>query len=181
MKIEVKERGSRAFYDEFLYVASNYKKIKKNPEKRVYRLTYSLISYEFILLLCIGLITSFYLKENDILFMFLIGMLSLLFVFVLMYAIMINKRIKAFMNDKGNKIVDINETGVEFLDDEKNIKIMWDNIDCIVVNKYSICFLPKDATNILISVNTDYKDDVEQGIDECGYSSFVVDNSDKYR
>lgn len=31
MIIEIKERGKDSFYDEFLYVLNNYKKILKNP------------------------------------------------------------------------------------------------------------------------------------------------------
>ena len=35
MRITVNETGRREYYDEVLYVASNYKRFQKNPDKKV--------------------------------------------------------------------------------------------------------------------------------------------------
>ena len=48
MKIEVNTRGSREYYDEFLYIVPRYKKYQKNLKKKTYRLTYYLTVYEVL-------------------------------------------------------------------------------------------------------------------------------------
>lgn len=45
MKLEIKEKGSKNYYDEFLYLVFNYKKIRNNPYKKIKRLTILGYSY----------------------------------------------------------------------------------------------------------------------------------------
>ena len=177
MKIEVKERGSKNYYDEFLYIISNYRKFRKNPNKKVHRLTINLLVYDILLLFSIIILLLFYVVDKDHLFIFLIGMLSLLFIFMLLYLIMINIRIKQFMSSTETKIININNVGVEYADNEKNIRIKWEEVAFIIINKHTICFLPKARTNILISLTTKYRKEVIKGLDKYNKTSLLIDNN----
>ena len=68
MKIEVKTRGVKEYYDEFLYMAYKYKSIKKNPKMKAHKLTSYLIFYLSVVLLGIILFIMFYFKYNDLFF-----------------------------------------------------------------------------------------------------------------
>lgn len=35
MKIEIKEKGTNNYYDEYLFFANNYKKIQDNPNTKI--------------------------------------------------------------------------------------------------------------------------------------------------
>ncbi|MCM1052789.1 MAG: hypothetical protein NC483_02260 [Ruminococcus sp.] len=181
MKIEVERRGTKNYYDEFLYVVSHTKKLKINPHKKVRKLTTSLKYYGLFVLLCIILFIIFYLYSYDVIFIFLSGMLSLLLIYTIFYFSFVTKRIKLFQKQNDKKIISINEYGIEYIDDSKNIRINWEEIAIIIINKYSICFLPKDTANAFISISVDYKDLVIKGINKYKRESLITDNGNLYR
>ena len=179
MKIEVNERGSKNYYDEFFFIASYYRKFKKNPHKKAFKMTTFLIMYEIFIILFIAGTIGIYIMEPDAFHMCMVFTFVLCFIFCGAYLFLSNKRINEFMNSTGKKIVEINEDGIEYSDDEKNLKLKWDKIEYILVNKYSICFIPNSTTNILISLSTDYKEQAIKGIEDAGKTGLIIDNTKK--
>ena len=176
MKIVIQERGSKFYYDEFLYIASYYKKIRKHPNKRVYPLTKYLIVYEIILILSMSLMGFFYWKIPNLFYIFLLGILFFLFLFVLFYFVLIKRKIQMFMNVTGDKIIEIDEEGIKYSDFEKVYRMKWEDVSSIIFNRYSICFLPNENSRVLISVFIDYEDKVLKGIKKYQKESLIVYN-----
>ncbi len=181
MKIEVNKRGTKEYYDEFLYILSNIRKIKKRPQKKVHNLTIVLKAYGIFLLVSIILLIILYYKSFDIIFIFSSGMLTLLLIYTIFYLCFVTKRINHFQERKTKIVINLTKEGITFIDDTKNIKIKWSEIDIILVNKYSISFIPKDISNIFISISTEYKDLVLKGTNKYNYNSLIIDNSNLYK
>lgn len=181
MKIEVKERGSKECYDEFLYIGSKYKTIRKDPQMKTHKLTSFLIGYVCFIVFCIVLVTVFYLQYNELIFIFFSGMLTVLLIYVLFYLRSVNKQIQTFMQATDDKTIDINEKCVEFTDAEKSVRMKWEDIYKIIINQYTICFFPQQPTQKFIAIHAKYKSDLIQCLQELDKSQFVVDNSDLYK
>lgn len=77
--------------------------------------------------------------------------------------------------------MDINEKYIELISNEKNIKVNFDEIERIVINRYSICFLPKQITSPMVSISTDYKNEVINELEKINHKSLVTDNSELYK
>ena len=177
MKIEVNKRGSKEYYDEFLYIATNYRKFQKDPKRKTHGLTKYLLGYECFILLAIVLEFLCYRFFDDVIFVVLVGMLLLLLLLSLYYHFTAVKRIRAFLNDEGNKSVEIDSEAVTYTDDSKSVRILFDELNCVRIADYGICFLPKNQTDILISINREYEDEVLQALKEAGRDDLIVNNS----
>lgn len=181
MKIKVKEHGSKEFYDEFLYITFKYRKIEKNPKKKVHKLTshfYLLICYSLFLL---ALSLYFYFKYNDnfyIGFEFAIGCLLL---FNFSYLIFVKKQINVFMSASTMPTIDINDVAIEYIDDDRRMSLRWENVSSAIINKYSISFIPKPVSKIIISLSLDYKNDVIKCLEKYDKLNLLVDNSHLYK
>lgn len=181
MKIEIKKRGDKSYYNELLYVCFKLDNIRKNPNQKVHQLTNYLLLCSLGILLGIIMFILFYLDDKKIVYIFLTGMLAVILLMVIIYFILVNKRIKTFISDVTEKTFSIDEMGITLSDEEKNIIIKWDNLEKIIINKYSIVFLPKENNKVLISTSTIYKDEIIKSLDKYQKTSSIVDNSEKYR
>lgn len=180
MRLEVKERGSKEYYDEFLYVVSKYKKFKKNPRRKAYQFTKYLIVYNIFVLFVLLLNFYFYLDTEKTIFMFMTGALTVSLMIQITYLVMCKKRIKSLLNPKGVRIIEFNEEGIEYIDDDKNIRVKWDDLKYVIINKYSICMLPKAILQGFTSVSIKYKEDVIKGLKKYNKEDTLIDNSHFY-
>lgn len=176
MKIEVTERGSKDYYDEFLYVASKYSDFIKNPNRRVYRLTKYLYVLEALIVLFLILLMIFYHNFRDTIYLFLMGSIAFLSLFVALYILLVHKRIKTYMNASGKRIINMTKTGISYKDDNKTLTINWQDIERVLINKYSICFLPTDKNDIFITVSTDYQKWVLKGLKKFDKMHLIIEN-----
>ena len=71
MRLEVKERGSKEYYNEFLYVVSRHKKFKKNPRRKSYQFTKYLVFYNIFTFFVLLLNFYFYLDTKKTIFIFI--------------------------------------------------------------------------------------------------------------
>ena len=180
MKIEIDSKPNKNYYDEHLYVVNYYKSIKKKPQKKVHRMTRLLLGYEVFALLYIALL-CFACKGNFSTFTYvaLTGLVIVALTVILLLGRVV-KGLNDLMKENLQKTIEITKDEVSYLDENKKVSIKWDNVEFVVINKYSTAFFSKDATNLIISVSMDYKTQVLQGIEEAGRMDLVVDNSGKY-
>lgn len=179
MKIEINEKPDRKFYDELLYVTSYYKKIKKKPNKKITTITKELMKDIGIILLLLLIELFFYFEYQDNIFLFMIGFIGLILIFFILYLIAVQKRIKDFLKDNTKTIISINESGVELVKENiQHIQVDWNSIDFILINKYSICLLPKNITNIIIALDTKNKKEFLEGIKKYDKDDLIVDNTE---
>ena len=177
MKLVIKERGSKDYYNEFLYVAFNYKKILNNPNKKAKKITNSLLLYGLFIILSILLFIYFYKTDNSKLYLVFIGM----FIFILLADIFMLffscNRIKEYMNEKGSKTINIEKDFISYKDNNKSFRVDFDDLKYVVINKYSICFIPKNKLSALISVNIEHKKDVIDAFLKYKKDYLIVDNN----
>ena len=176
-RLEISERGSREFYDEMYNVASNYNKFIKKPTKKPRGQSKVYFGYCVWSAIVIALFMYVYSQEHAGLFLLLAGMMLVCGILFAVMGVAVNKRIKLLMSETGTKVFEIDENGVRLKDDSQDIKLSWDNIANVLVNRNSIVFLPANDRTFLISVYSEYKDEVLKGIEGTGHMDLVVENA----
>ncbi len=176
MKIEVKTRGSKEFYDEMLYVITYWKKFVKNPKKKAWQYSKYLCLFMVVSALMCGAFVALYLTDGDWYSLVMIGAFVILFLFTLSLFIAVKKRIKIYLDDKSDKTIDINENCISYSSDTMNLKMNKEDISVIIINNNSICILPKQLDKFAISISMDYLDEFLKGTSENEYDSIIVNN-----
>lgn len=177
MEIKVDKRGPKEYYEEYYFVLSRYKQLIKKPNSKAYQFTKYLISYFVFGVFGLLLDVFFYLTFKNNLFIFCGGMFALILVYDLYVYYNGKKVINTLMNDNKTKYIDINNDYVSYKDDLNEYKVEWKDIKYIIVNKYSIVFLPVDISKLVISISSEYLDQVKQGISEANQLAKLVDNT----
>lgn len=179
MKIEVNTRGSKEFYDEMLFVVTYCKKILENPHKKAWRYTNYLLMYMSICVIMCGAFVALQFMDNEWYYLVMIGAFVLLFFFIVVLFANVKKRIKMYMDDKSDKVIEVTEDCISYSSDTMNLKMNKEDIGVIVINKYSICVLPKEMNKYAISICNDYLVEFLKATSENGYDKLVVDNRKK--
>jgi Ca2+/Na+ antiporter len=179
MKIEVKERGSKEFYDEMLYVITYCKKFIKNPKQKAWKYT----SYLYLMIaVSIAMLCAFvamFLFDKEWYSLVMIGAFVLMLIFLLFLFVTVKKRIKIFMEDKSEKTIEITKESIDFISETMNLKMKKEEISVITINKYSTCIWPKELNKYTISISNDYISQFLEGAKAEGYESIIVDNRQK--
>ena len=176
MKFEVKERGPKEFYDEMLYVVTYYKKFVKNPKTKAWQYTKFLYLFMGVSLAMCGAFIVLHVLDKEWYSSAMIGAFLLMFFLFLFLFVRVKKTIKIYMDDKSVKTIEINEEAISYASDTMNLKMNKEDIGTIVINKYSICILPKEMNKYVISIYKDYLDDFLKGANENGYEKMIVNN-----
>lgn len=183
MKIVTKkEENDKEFYNELLYVTTKYSRILVNPHLKMRKVTSSFLFTMLLCILSIVLLLMVYLKHNKVLILVLIILCILLLLMTLMYFIRAKMFIKEQINDSDTSTIDINKSGVRITRGKKlDYKIDWDNIKYVLINKYSISFVPLKRSYLMIGANISHKKDIIKAIKEVKKEELVIDNSDLYK
>ena len=81
------------------------------------------------------------------------------------------------MNEKGSKTINIEKDYISYKDNNKSFRVEFDDLKYVVINKYSICFIPKNKLSALISINVEYKKDVIDALSKYKKDYLIVDNN----
>ncbi len=178
MKIDIKEKENISFYDELLYVTSYYKKIKINHKRKITKLSSEFTKYLILILVFMISTIALYIVFKDEFYIAPIIMYILLLIVDIYYIYSTKKRIKDFMNSKDDKVtININENYVQYSSVKSVYKINWEDIECILVNKYSICFIPKNGSSNIIGVSIKYRHKIVETIKKYNKSKLLVINN----
>ena len=93
MRLEVKERENKNFYDEFLYMAFHYRSIKKCPRQKVSSISLEAIMYCVISLLLLGFFGYLYLEEKSTFHLAGLGFCVVVFLVSIFYLFLVHKNI----------------------------------------------------------------------------------------
>ena len=181
MRLEIKENAKKEYYDEFLYIVFRHRKIRRCPRKKACQLSKYLMCYNIICIISIILFVLFYIDTKRPIFLFLDGMLTIIFMFLVVYYMIVKKRLEMYLQNKGVKTIEFNEVGIEYIDDDKNIRIKWEDIKHIIINKYTITIIPKTILNGFTSIDVKYKDEVINTLKKYDKEKLLVDNTSFYR
>lgn len=159
MKIEIRERGSEAFFKEAISVANQYRRIIRKPEGKLrdlfsyYRVIVILGIVFLALCIALGLKWGF-----DGLGIAAIVLWCVTILLGAVYTVSLNKQLKSLMEAPAGSCLTMDEAGIEL---EKasgtDVRLSWSNILFVRAFKEAICFIPKEASGIVISVSRSYE------------------------
>ena len=179
MRIEIKDRGPKEFYDEFMYVAANFRKFRSNPEAKARLQTVVYSRYAVLAFAVILVMVCMYFLHHEGIFLLLSGMMLICFILLAVLVASMKKRINLMMSEKGVKTVEIDEKGVKYESEAQTLKIRWDDITAVIINRHSIIFMPRTEIQFMISVYTAFREEILSGIRDAGHMDLVVDNTNK--
>lgn len=182
MEIKIKDKPSNEFYDEFLYITTNYKKIIKYPDRKVDLLTKSIRTQ--IIIIIVGLlfeIMFYFITNKDHIYLYLAVILAVTLFIYIVYYFTLKKRINIYRDSDHDDRIVIDKKGITLKKKNQDVSLGFDAIDKIVINKYSIVVIPKDLSLVFLGIPADYKDDVIDGIKENHRFKLLVDNTDLYK
>lgn len=176
MEIQIETTNNSKYYDEALYITSNYNKFIKNPRKKAIGLT----RYAFLLtglsVIFLAIFTALTLTQHSNLYFYVAILFAVAFVMGIIYYLLIKNRISKLRKNNDTKKLIIENEYIELIVGKQRFHMEKSDIQYILINKYSLCFLPRTKTNI-IAIDVKYKNQVFECFNE---KSMVVDNSDLY-
>lgn len=175
MRITINDVGRREFYEEVLYVASNYKKFQKDPMKKVKGFTKSILTPTILYIVMVVLMLLLFWKDRDPIFLVLGGLLVAIVIFLFVFVGKASKQIDEMMADKATRYVDINEGSVVFTDGKKTIDLKWQNIMSVILGPHVIIFLPDSTDGVLINLDREYEGQVVEAIRAAGHGDLIVE------
>ena len=176
MEILMNNEEPSEYYDEVLYVASNYRKFVKNPRRKITglkRYALFLTSISLIFLVIFSIVTI--IQKKDIYF-YIVILFAVAFVLGIFYYLLIRNRISKFKSSDISKKLIIENDNFELVIGDDVYKLAKSEIQYILINRYSICFLPR-TTAYVLAVDIKYKNQILANISD---KSLIIDNSDLY-
>lgn len=178
MEIEIDKTGSDNYYGEVLAVMSNYSKLVKKPRQKIRGLNSQAILLTGISVVFLVIFAVLYLMSpNTAPYLYVIIIFSAALILGLVYIFLVNRRISKFKNDDSHKKLIIEDEYVEMRIGDEQFRLAFKDMQWIILNRYSITFLPKNEGATLMAVEIKYKNQVIGNIKE---KSLIVDNSGLY-
>ena len=172
MKIEIKEPGSSKFYEEYLFLATNYNKVKKSKNKKTSKLILSNIMYSLFGTIFFILFLLVYLKNGRVIYLITSIIFGLILLVGLFAIFVVLNRIKFFKNNFKKTVFEINNDKVSV---DKDFELAWKDIESIVINRNTVTFFPKEGTNF-ICTRIEYKDEIIKELKKLKKDNLIIDN-----
>jgi len=162
--IEIKEKGTKEFYEEVVSFNHQYGALMRKPTAK-FR---SSFRFGALIIQIIGLVVLFITQLHigmsegfeSIVVCAMTATAMATFIIAISYY-NLKKRVKMFLEDDRISTVTLDEKGVEInKEDAQIIRISWDNVAFVRTFKESTSFFAKDASGIVISVTNKYKDQI---------------------
>ena len=182
MKILVKERDVN-YYDELLYICTFSKKIVNKPTSKVRKLSkyYKNYCIVFAILLFIFYIDVL-VTGNDIFDMCMFFSCFLFLCITIKGVFQTKNLLKQYVSMDGDGFFEINDDVLSIQKSDGSLmSVKWDSVRYIILNKYSIVFVPKDNVGVLLSISVKYSDEVLKIIDKYNKNELVIDNRKLYK
>ena len=162
MTIEIKEKGSRQYYEEIANINSQYMQLLKNPGARLgnnfrlHTILAAVMPVFFILYIIFGIRGSF--RPASILVLFIIG-LSAYASFT--YLRKTRKMVADSMADDRAETLTLDKKGVAVKKEGSDeVRLAWGNVAFVRVFRESTCFFAEDQSGLIIPVNNAYSDEI---------------------
>lgn len=167
------EKENKKFFDEFYYIALNCRSFRKHPTKKARSATKYLVF--LAILFFVSSIALMFVPELELISF----MLFIIFFYLVIILIIIKRHTKITFNE--SVYIKIDEDGIEDIYENKiSTKLYWDYIEHIIINKYSICVVPKSSYSILIGTDISNKDDIIKALKKYKKIDLLIDNTEIY-
>ena len=157
---------------------SNYGKLVKNPRQKIRGLHKQAMMLTGIALVFLLVFSILYAMDMSYtLYFYIIIIFAVALVLGIIYNILINRRISQLKNPGADKRLVIENDHVELSIDSEKTRLLISEIQYILINNYSIAFLPQNINSKMIAVNVAHKNEILNSINE---KNIIIDNSDLY-
>ena len=179
MEIEINKIESDAYYNEVLAIVSNYKKLVKNPRQKIKGVNRQAITLTVISVAFLVVFSFLYLQNrSNTLYLIVVAIFAIAFVLGIIYNVLIRRRISKLKNRGSDRKLVIEEDYVELTVGNEKSRLEMSEIQYVLINKYSISFIPNKANSTLIAIGISYRDDV---LNNFARKELIVDNSSLYQ
>lgn len=162
MTIEIKEKGTKEFYEEVVNVTSQYKKLINNPGMNLRNNFRSLRQYIVVCaFFLIALIVMGIMWGMDT--MSVVGIVLMVIVIALCGFLLFNMRsmVGKYLADERTSVVTLDENGVELeKEGSQVVRLAWDSVAFVRVFKESVCFVSKDVAGLVLAINKGYQQQI---------------------
>lgn len=164
MEIIIEEVGSTEFYDESLSVVYNRKKLIKNPKKKLYGLSINgaILAIGSLILVVVLKILSI-IDPNGY-----YGYMGMIFCFPMVWGVIyyfkVRNKISELKNEYTNSKLIIEKNFVELIFKDKKERLLFSEIQHIIINQHTISFIPKNEDEGII-ISSNYKNQILNAID----------------
>lgn len=178
MRIEVKNKGSRSYYNEIAYIKLNFSRVLYNPGRPAKPVT-SYVLTRVIGFLVVMLVAAYlYMNTKDIIYGLIFLALVAAEIGIIMTLVTGIKKMNSLMAEDKPKVIEVDEDGIRCYEDDKVNDLSWDDILCIAVNKHSVSVLPKEVSMYGIYCTNEYKAELISAIRQTGHFYMIEDNVD---
>lgn len=179
MEIEINKIESDAYYNEVLAIVSNYKKLVKNPRQKIKGVNRQAITLTVISVAFLVVFSFLYLQNrSNTLYLIVVAIFAIAFVLGIIYNVLIRRRISKLKNRGSDRKLVIEEDYVELTVGNEKSRLEMSEIQYVLINKYSISFIPNKANSTLIAIGISYREDV---LNNFARKELIVDNSSLYQ
>ena len=179
MEIEMNKIESDAYYNEVLAIISNYKNLVENPRQKIKGLNRQAITLTVISVAFLVVFSVLYLQNrSNTLYLIVVAIFAVAFVLGIIYNVLIRRRISKLKNRGSDRKLVIEEDYVELTVGNEKSRLEMSEIQYVLINKYSISFIPNKANSTLIAIGISYREDV---LNNFARKELIVDNSSLYQ
>ena len=170
---------SDAYYNEVLAIVSNYKKLADNPRQKIKGLNRQAITLTVISVAFLVVFSFLYLQNrSNTLYLIVVVIFAIAFVLGIIYNILIRRRISKLKNRDSDRKLVIEDDYVELTVGNEKSRLEISEIQYVLINRYSISFIPNKANSTSIAIGISYREDV---LNSFARKELIVDNSSLYQ
>lgn len=179
MEIKLNKIESDAYYNEVLAIVSDYKKLVKNPRQKIKGVNRQAITLTVISVAFLVVFSFLYLQNrSNTLYLIVVAIFAIAFVLGIIYNVLIRRRISKLKNRGSDRKLVIEDDYVELTVGNEKSRLEMSEIQYVLINKYSISFIPNKANSTLIAIGISYREDV---LNNFARKELIVDNSILYQ
>ena len=158
MRLEIKEKGNDAFYREAINVATQYRRLLQNPERKLIDYFKAYKIYTILCAVLAVLIAAMNIAWGwDTLGIVALVALVIVAIFSAAFWKRLNGLQKNMMDDLRTSVFTMDESGVELnKGDSQTVRMSWDNLAFVRIFDESISFFTKDGMGFIITVDRRY-------------------------
>lgn len=180
MKINISETAGKKYYNEFYWILLNYDSIIENPKTRVHFATTRPLVYAILSIVNIVVFSISFAINNHLINLYPLIFFSLVLIVSVIYLLYVNNIINKYHDLKGKRSLQIAKYFIQVNNENGKYRLLWRDTKHVVFNHYTICFIPKDPTKILISTRIEYKKEIKKAIRMYSKRRLVIDNTGLY-
>lgn len=155
LKIEVREKGTKAFYKEVVCVIAQYLRLMKKPDRKLQDTFKMLRTYLTICTVLLVIVLAMAIAWGmDALSIAAIALMVAAIALSGIQLYRFSNMVKAYLGDPRASLITLDPSGVE-LDKEgaQVIRVAWDEVAFVRVFDESVCFFAKGVRGLVIAVN----------------------------